>query len=91
MGKGGAKIDPCCGTPELGSEVSCTGQVFQDGPAGGPLSIAQLAPTRIVTTKMIWLTLSANLIVIDDMMDKLNLLRAKASALGFSIEGEAGR
>jgi hypothetical protein len=24
------------------------------------------------------------------MMDKLNLLRAKASALGFSIEGEAG-
>jgi hypothetical protein len=40
---------------------------------------------------MIWLTLSANLIVIDDMMDKLNLLRAKASALGFSIEGEAGR
>jgi len=56
------------------------------------LSIAQLAPTRIVTTKMIWLTLGANLIIIiDDMMDKLNLLRAKASALGFSIEREAGR
>jgi hypothetical protein len=29
---------------------------------------------------MIWLTLSANLIIIDDVMDKLNLLRAKASA-----------
>jgi hypothetical protein len=34
---------------------------------------------------------AANLIIIDDMMEKLNLLRAKASALGFSIEGEAGR
>jgi hypothetical protein len=34
---------------------------------------------------------AANLIIIDDMMDKLDLPRAKASALDFSIEGEAGR
>jgi hypothetical protein len=44
------------------------------------------APTRIVTTKI-----AQTSSIIDDMMDKLNLLRAKASALGFSIEGETGR
>jgi hypothetical protein len=55
--------------------------------AGLAKKLEEVKYAAVITKPTARSPVAVNLIFIDDMMDKLNLLRPKASALGFSIEG----